>query len=288
MTQRTYVRKTRERVVADAWWESVATCEHLPVKERPTQHTVLVCMDHTEFLNALASVCEYAQRMPVCETTGDDQRDFAFNNAAMSPADALAASSDCHYSTSTVGDSTFYQSCSSACGTIFPQTPTAYPTPPQPPSDDDDSDQDASAESAVHQLTTEVVNPLLQNVIAYAQFTQYLDETWPEKCQRRGSAVIRASLYAEIADSLRGGFCSSRFRYWVKKCGFFLIERLQSDGTCAACLAIPTAADKKNKDGYQEHRLVARLEDFIFIIGLYHNDERGHAGIRKTYSLVIN
>lgn len=130
-------------------------------------------------------------------------------------------------------------------------------------------------------------NPLMRNVIAFAQFTQFLDETWPEESARRGSAVIRASLYSKIADALRGGPCSARFRYWIKKSGFFLIESAQPDGTYGACLAIPAPSKKQGQQFPQlQYRLVARLEDFVYVIGFYHNDEKGHAGIRKTYSLV--
>ena len=243
-------------------------------------------MDPTELLNALANVCETAQRMPVRESTENELAQY--DSRATSSMEIFTtpqpASEPNYQYTSTAADPTFYQQCSS--GTMLPPIAAmahTYLTPPQTPFPDDECEEDASAGS---RLTTHLLNPLLQNVIAYAQFTQYLDETWPEKCQRRGSAVIRSSLYTEIADSLRGGPCTSRFRYWVKKSCFFLLERLQQDGSCAACLAIPTATNKINQDGYQEYRLVARLEDFIFIIGLYHNDEKGHAGIRKTYSKV--
>ena len=245
-------------------------------------------MDPTELLNALANVCETAQRMPVRDTTETELATYeaaAPQPSSMETLSTPATTTQPAYHpnyqyTSTAADPTYYQQCSS--GSMLPPIPTAL-TPTQPPYPDEQKAENASDGS---RLTSHLLNPLLQNVIAYAQFTQYLDETWPEKCQRRGSAVIRSSLYTEIAESLRGGPCTSRFRYWVKKSGFFLIERLQPDGSCAACLAIPTATEKVNKDGYQEYRLVARLEDFIFIIGLYHNDEKGHAGIRKTYSMV--
>lgn len=247
-------------------------------------------MDPAELLTALANVCETAQRMPVRDRT---ETEFPYNAAPQSSMEeifttAQPAPEPNYQYMSTTADTTHYQQCSS--GSMLPPIAAMEQTylPPTRtqqtiPSDADEQEENASDGS---RLTSHLLNPLLQNVIAYAQFTQYLDETWPEKCQRRGSAVIRSSLYTEIAESLRGGSCTSRFRYWVKKSGFFLIKRLQPDGSCAACLAIPTATEKVNKDGYQEYRLVARLEDFIFIIGLYHNDEKGHAGIRKTYSMV--
>ena len=122
---------------------------------------------------------------------------------------------------------------------------------------------------------------------SYAQYNQFLDDTWPEKCIRRGSGVIRASLYAKIADVLKGGAHVSRFRYWVKKLGFFLIEKRQSDGKLAACLAMPTTSKQSSQPKtYRPYRLVARIEDFAVIIGQYHSDKKGHSGIRKTFGMV--
>ena len=266
-------------------------------------------MDRADFLNALATVCESAQRMPVC-STATNPTDLLYEHVDSSALFASPQSTmvpDYEYpdETRTAATPTSYQPCSSA--TVVPETPLPagretdhhtpgllpFPTPPQTPYSPHRRVATASAgywtvadtDSQVLTAPLELVNPLLRNVIAYAQFVQFLDETWPEKCVRRGSAVIRASLYSEIADALRGGACTSRFRYWVKKSGFFLIERLQPDGSCGACLAVPVVQGDGEVQR-QHYRLVARLEDFIFIIGLYHNDEKGHAGIRKTYSLV--
>ena len=136
-------------------------------------------------------------------------------------------------------------------------------------------------------ISTQTKNPILCNVDSYAQYNQFLDDTWPEKCIRRGSGVIRASLYAKIADVLKGGAHVSRFRYWVKKLGFFLIEKRQPDGNLAACLAMPTTSKQSSQPKtYRPYRLVARIEDFAVIIGQYHSDEKGHSGIRKTFGMV--
>ena len=136
-------------------------------------------------------------------------------------------------------------------------------------------------------ISTHTKNPILRNVDSYAQYNQFLDDTWPEKCIRRGSGVIRASLYAKIADVLKGGAHVSRFRYWVKKLGFFLIEKRQPGGELAACLAMPTTSKQSSHPKtYRPYRLVARVEDFAVIIGQYHSDEKGHSGIRKTFGMV--
>ena len=137
------------------------------------------------------------------------------------------------------------------------------------------------------------VNPLLKSVLAYAHFQRYLDETWPEDSTRRGSAVIRASLYSRIADALRGGETNARFKYWLKKSEFFVVEKMHPSGGYQACLAVPTVKSRGSaKAGggaratRHSYRLVARLEDFAYIIGNYHNDQNGHHGIRRTYGLV--
>ena len=268
-------------------------------------------MDRPDFLTALATVCESAQRMPVYSTAANPTEllyeDADSSALFTSPPPTMASSYQYSDVTRTAATPTSYQSCSNV--TVLPETPVLvgrgteaispgllpFPTPPQTPYSPQQRQATALAgyntpeiETQVLTAPPELVNPLQRNVIAYAQFMQYLDDTWPEKCIRRGSAVIRASLYSEIAEALRGGLCTSRFKYWVKKCGFFLIERQQPDGSYGACLAVPMA----QSDGevvirqQKSYRLVARLEDFIFIIGLYHNDDKGHAGIRKTYALV--
>lgn len=115
---------------------------------------------------------------------------------------------------------------------------------------------------------------------------------------RRGSAIIRASLYGRIAEVLRGGQGTTRFKNWVKKSEFFLVERIQPGMGYGACLAIPvgrshTASRKGGSGGggkavsvHGGYKLVARLEDFVHIIGAYHNDQKGHHGIRRTYAMV--
>ncbi len=141
-------------------------------------------------------------------------------------------------------------------------------------------------------------NPVLRNSTASAQFQRYVEETWPEECMRRGSAIIRASLYARIADVLRGGEGTTRFRHWVKKAEFFLVERMQPGVGYGACLAVPVVRSRAacKKTGGEAggkmvgvrgaYKLVARLEDFAHIIGAYHNDLKGHQGIRRTYAMV--
>eukprot|EP00731_Ephydatia_muelleri_P035294 Em0112g9a len=113
-------------------------------------------------------------------------------------------------------------------------------------------------------------------------FQQFLDDTWPEITLRRGSAVIRNTLYEKIAETLRGGETTARLKHWVKKSEFFLI---------GACLAVPAVrgrldAGKLKGAASYSLRLVARLENFSHIIAFYHNDQMGHRGIRKTYAMV--
>jgi len=134
----------------------------------------------------------------------------------------------------------------------------------------------------------------VENFLAYAQFQHYLDEKWPETSLRRGNAVIRASLYSRIVDALQGGETTARFRYWVKKTEFFLIDRTQPGVGYGACLCIPVVKSRSStvkKAGSERHstyKLVARLEDFVYIIGTYHNDQKGHHGIRRTYAMVCS
>ena len=136
------------------------------------------------------------------------------------------------------------------------------------------------------------INPLLKSVLAYAHFQCYLDETWPEDSTRRGSAVIRASLYGRIADALRGGETNARFKHWLKRSEFFVVEKMQPGGVYGACLAVPAVKSRgSSKTGgtkamRHSYKMVARLEDFAYIIGNYHNDQNGHHGIRRTYGLV--
>ena len=67
-------------------------------------------------------------------------------------------------------------------------------------------------------------------------FQQYLDDTWPEKTLHRGSAVIRNTLYEKIVETLRGGEAKARFKLWVIKWEFFLMEPLMSPLTPATRL----------------------------------------------------
>ena len=168
----------------------------------------------------------------------------------------------------------------------FPLTPP--PTPKSPPA------IPSSREGETQPLPCN--NPVAVNPVAHAKFERFLDETWPTEPLRRGTAVIRAELYAKIADALRGsGETAARFRQWVKKSEFFLVERTQPDGSYGACLAVPAErrGSRKTPEGElakrtsrQSTRLVARVEDFVYIIGAYHNDTNGHHGIRKTYAMV--
>ena len=62
-------------------------------------------------------------------------------------------------------------------------------------------------------------------------------------------------------------------------------------------LAVPATKSRISKRGSSEagggkmgsrvpHKLVARMEDFYYIISTYHNNTTGHHGIRKTYGMV--
>lgn len=179
----------------------------------------------------------------------------------------------------------------------FPLTPP--PTPKSPP-----AAIPSSREGGTPPQVSCNDNPVAVSPAAHAKFERFLDETWPTEPLRRGTAVIRAELYAKIADALRGSAgetaaATARFRQWVKRSEFFLVERTQPDGSYGACLAVP--AERRGRrtppgEGEEEplakrasrqsSRLVARVEDFVYIIGAYHNDTSGHHGIRKTYAMV--
>ena len=105
--------------------------------------------------------------------------------------------------------------------------------------------------------------------------------------------MIRTSVYNKVAEFLRGGEATARLKHWIKKTEFFLVERGCSTGAdYGACLAVPVgktkrrASSKVQSQPRHSYKLVARLEDFAHIIGTYHNDQKGHHGIRKTYGLV--
>lgn len=235
-----------------------------------------------EHLNALASICESAERMPVLQkpivtypaTLNQYLTTCSTQSSKYVHQSQQYFSSLCNYSTTlslptppiTPISSAVLQQGEQSTNEIFP----GYPNP------------------IVH--CKRPMNPVIRNVISYASYMQYLDENWPEKCSRRGSAVIRASLYTQISDCLKGGVATARFRYWVKKSGFFLIEKLQQDGSYAPCIAVPLNPNKKSDVAVtkctRSYRLVAKLEEFVHLIGEYHNDSIGHYGIRKTYQMV--
>ena len=92
-------------------------------------------------------------------------------------------------------------------------------------------------------------------------------------------------------ETLRGGEATARFKHWVGKLEFFLMEKMVPGMGYVACLAVPavrgimSARTSKSAACYL-HRLVARLEDFSCIIASYHNDLTGHRGVRRTYTMV--
>lgn len=250
-------------------------------------------------LNTLASICESAQRMPINNASQDH------NPPELSQ--QFTTNSPVHYLTQQTIASQIYQQLSS-CPTPTSFTPCQmlYPTPPVTPNSFQQPSQAAAASTTIDAVSffdtnhpeftsgyfIKQNNPVLRNIVSHTAYMQFLDDTWPEKCARRGSAVIRASLYSQIANSLKGGVSTARFRYWIRKIGFFLIEKQQPNGDFIACIAVPInpkQAKKScqcNKSEYKPYRLVARLEDFAYLIGEYHNDKKGHYGIRKTYQLV--
>lgn len=133
----------------------------------------------------------------------------------------------------------------------------------------------------------------LENTVSHMLYESYLNETWPEQGIRRGGSVIRDSLYQQVVAVLQGEEANARLKQWIKRSEFFLKKR---DG-CRSVLAVPATRSRGGKrsgadtvGGKSEtrgpHKLVARLEDFPCIISSYHNSERGHHGIRKTYAMV--
>ena len=237
-------------------------------------------MSHTEFLNALAAVCEAAERIPVPRYHPP-------------PPSCCAGYAESGITTTTVeemGGPPYdpHYLHPSEC----PPHASGYYSPPVPiatlsccpPS----SASSSSSCSAASSPSPAAFATLLQNGRA---FQQYLDDTWPEKTLRRGSAVIRNTLYEKIAETLRGGEATARFKHWVRKSEFFLMEKMVPGMGYGACLAVPavrgrvSAGTSKSAACYP-HRLVARLEDFSHIIASYHNDQRGHNGIRRTYAMV--
>ena len=259
-----------------------------------------------EHLNALASICESAERMPIISkpytpgtplvggsfgpqypaataTSNYLQRQF------YAPSLSLVCATPTQYNPSMTVQSSSQQASVSCNGE-------------QASFSDQTEKMQTGATPNVHSsfnIPTDIhcpsrpINPVMRNIISYASYLQYLDETWPEKCSRRGSAVIRASLYAQIADCLKGGASTARFRYWVRKSGFFLLEKQQINGVYDTCIAVPLhskqqncSSNNKKAVAVKQYRLVAKLEDFLPLIGEYHNDVIGHYGIRKTYQMV--
>lgn len=243
-----------------------------------------------EHLNALASICESAERMPTTSrpyTTGAPLTVTTFSSHHLVP-----TSSDYLHR------SYYTSSLPLLCNTPPPQyisslATGSYLTPPITPASaltaHTQQEQDHSEVLAMSLQCPRPTNPVMRNIISYASYLRYLDRTWPEKCSRRGSAVIRTSLYTQIADCLKGGASTARFRYWVRKSGFFLLEKQQPCGNYDTCIAVPlhpkSQGNKRSAHGKQ-YRLVAKLEEFLPLIGEYHNDSIGHYGIRKTYQMV--
>jgi hypothetical protein len=224
-----------------------------------------------EQLNALASICESAERMPV------------YQKPTISyPTTNLTSSM-------TLNNYYLPALCNNYKATLNFPTPPVTPITTKEQQGQQNSSKIQSFSAGYNPILhcRRPINPVMRNIISYASYMQHLDETWPEKCSRRGSAVIRASLYSQIANCLKGGAATARFRYWVKKSGFFLIERLEADGNYAVCIAVPVNQNKIESDkSTKSYRLVAKLEEFVHLIGEYHNDTIGHYGIRKTYQMV--
>lgn len=223
-------------------------------------------MSHADFLNALAAVCEAAERIPVPR----------YHPPPPPP------------------PPTCYPGYAEACGaTMAPyQPPIPHYPHPQPdysgfysPPAPIDCHSSSPVVSATPSPSFAAVQSTEQNNFVFQRF---LDDTWPEKTLRRGSAVIRNTLYERIAETLRGGESTARFKHWVKKSEFFLVEKVVPGMGYGACLAVPAVRATRAAKGATRHahKLVARLEDFSEIISTYHNDQKGHSGIRRTYAMV--
>lgn len=128
------------------------------------------------------------------------------------------------------------------------------------------------------------------DAISHCLFQSYLHETWPQHAIRRAGSVIQDSLYEKIVSVLQGGDANSRMKQWIKRSEFFLVEK---EGR-GMLLAIPTKSRVTRKGaetgGKSESRgpykLVAKLDDFYYIISSYHNNKNGHPGIRRTHGMV--
>ena len=248
-------------------------------------------MENRDCLTALASVCDSATRM---------RTDRQYDPSRLPFSVTYQSDMDDSMDTQNLMESCIRLSLenvspeSSCMAQEQPSPSTLQPlTPPSSPNYiySNDGGEVYSTYSTDLQLYSAIEhyrNPVLRNVIAYARFNQYLEETWPENSHRRGSAVIRASFYAAIVNCLKGHDCGTRFRHWVHRNKFFLIENPRSGAPgSVAYLGVPTGKTL-DRTIPKSYKIVARLEDFVYIIGKYHNDEVGHAGIRKTYAMVSN
>lgn len=130
------------------------------------------------------------------------------------------------------------------------------------------------------------------DTVSHSLFQGYLHETWPEHAIRRAGSVIQDSLYEKIVCILQGGDGNARMKQWIKRSEFFLIEK-EGRGNL---LAIPTTKSRVTKkaagtgggksESRGSYKLVAKLDDFYYIISSYHNNQNGHPGIRRTHGMV--
>ena len=173
-------------------------------------------------------------------------------------------------------------------GTLADNTPSPTPSPTHSP-------------HTLLPTSSPVTCNVYTDTVSHSLFLSYLDEVWPHSPLRRSSSVIRSSLYDKIVSVLQGQTeAKGREKIWIKKSEFFLVEK---EGR-GSLLAVPVGRSRTSKRGASEgdggggggggksgtkrqsYRLVARLEDFYYIISSYHNNTVGHHGIRKTFGLV--
>lgn len=130
------------------------------------------------------------------------------------------------------------------------------------------------------------------DTVSHCLFQSYLHETWPEHSIRRAGSVIQDSLYDKIVSILQGGDGNARMKHWIKRSEFFLIEK---EGR-GKLLAVPTTKSRVAKkeastgggksESRGSYKLVAKLDDFYYIISSYHSNKNGHPGIRRTHGMV--
>ena len=171
-------------------------------------------------------------------------------------------------------------------GTFTEDTPSPTPSPTHSP-----------GSLLPTSFTPILTHTTYTDTVSHSLFLSYLDEVWPESSLRRSSSVIRSSLYDKIVLVLQGeAGAKGRERLWIKKSEFFLVEK-EGRGSLLAVPAVRSRASSKRGplegDGggksaskRSSYKLVAKLEDFYYIISSYHNSNVGHHGIRKTYGLV--